>query len=93
MFIINTPFTFKAMWTIMKAFFDEKTSNKISLEGSSYSKKLLELVKFISYFRLTKKIFLLCLEDHAIVVLLKEDVFILILDLGIQKELVIGKNF
>ena len=45
MFIINTPFTFKALWTIVKAFIDEKTSNKISLEGSSYAKKLLELVK------------------------------------------------
>jgi CRAL/TRIO domain len=44
MFIINTPFTFKALWAIVRAFLDEKTANKISLEGSSYQKKLLELV-------------------------------------------------
>jgi len=44
MFIVNTPFTFKAIWSFVKPFLDEKTSKKISLEGSSYQKKLLELV-------------------------------------------------
>jgi len=47
MFIINTPFTFKAIWSFVKPFLDEKTSKKISLEGSSYIKKLLEIVKNI----------------------------------------------
>jgi len=45
MFIVNTPFTFKALWTIVKAFLDEKTAQKIKLEGSSYQKKLYEIVE------------------------------------------------
>jgi len=44
MFIVNTPFTFKALWSIVKAFLDEKTTRKISLEGSNYQAKLLELI-------------------------------------------------
>jgi len=44
MFLINTSFFFSAVWTIVKAFVDEKTRNKISVEKSSYQKKLLELV-------------------------------------------------
>ena len=44
MFIVNTPFTFKAIWSFVKPFLDEKTAKKISLEGSNYIKKLLELV-------------------------------------------------
>ncbi len=44
MFLINTSFFFSAVWTICKAFVDEKTRNKISVEKSSYQKKLLELV-------------------------------------------------
>lgn len=46
MFIVNTPFTFKALWSFVKPFLDEKTSKKISLEGSKYITKLLELVLY-----------------------------------------------
>jgi len=44
MFLINTSFFFSAVWTIVKSFIDEKTRNKVSVEKSSYQKKLLELV-------------------------------------------------
>lgn len=44
MFLINTSFFFSAVWTIVKAFIDEKTRNKISVEKSSYQKKLLEYI-------------------------------------------------
>lgn len=44
MFIINAPFSFKALWSMFKSFVDEKTRKKITIEGSKYKKKLLELV-------------------------------------------------
>jgi len=44
MMLINTTFFFKAIWTLVKGFIDEKTRNKIIVEKSSYLKKLLEFV-------------------------------------------------
>jgi len=44
MFIINAPFSFKALWSMFKSFVDEKTRKKITIEGSSYKRKLLDLV-------------------------------------------------
>jgi len=44
MMLINTTFFFKAIWTIVKVFIDEKTRAKIIVEKSSYQKKLLEFV-------------------------------------------------
>jgi hypothetical protein len=45
MFIVNAPFSFKALWAIVKNFIDDKTVKKITIEGSKYSKKLLEIVR------------------------------------------------
>jgi hypothetical protein len=45
MYLINTGFFFSALWTLVKGFIDEKTRKKIKVEGSSYQKKLLELVE------------------------------------------------
>jgi len=44
MFIINAPFSFKAIWAMFKSFVDEKTRKKINIEGSSYKKKLLNFI-------------------------------------------------
>ena len=44
MWVINSGFFFKAVWAVVKGFADEKTRNKINLEGSSYAKKLLEVI-------------------------------------------------
>jgi len=44
MFIINSPFWFKAIWFIIKSFLDPKTVNKIGILGTDYIK---ELVKYI----------------------------------------------
>ena len=45
MFLVNTSFFFSAVYTIVKGFIDEKTRNKITVEKSSYQKKLLELIE------------------------------------------------
>ena len=44
LFIVNTSFIFKAIWSIIKGFIDEKTKKKISIEGYDYYNKLKELV-------------------------------------------------
>ena len=44
MFIVNTPFMFKAAWTIFKPFIDEKTRDKISIVGSKFQKDLFKYV-------------------------------------------------
>lgn len=44
-YIINSNLVFKACWTVIKPFLDDKTKNKIHLIGSDYKKTLL---KFIS---------------------------------------------
>ena len=44
MFVVNTPMLFSMVWKGVKPMLNEKTVNKISLEGSSYRPKLLELV-------------------------------------------------
>lgn len=40
MYIINAGFFFSAVWTIAKAFLDEKTAKKVSVLGSDYLKEL-----------------------------------------------------
>jgi hypothetical protein len=44
LFIINTGTIFKFIWSIIKAFIDERTKKKISIEGTDYIKKLKEFV-------------------------------------------------
>lgn len=44
MFIINSPIVFKTVWAVIKGWIDEKTRAKIEILGSSYMKKLTELV-------------------------------------------------
>ena len=44
MFIINTGFTFKALWAVVKPFLDKKTKEKISILGSDYKKELNEWI-------------------------------------------------
>ncbi len=44
MFIINTGFTFKALWAIVKPFLDKKTKEKISILGSDFKKELNEWI-------------------------------------------------
>jgi hypothetical protein len=44
MYLINTSFLFGAVWSLVKGFIDEKTRNKIKVEKSNYTKKLLEVV-------------------------------------------------
>jgi hypothetical protein len=40
MFIINAPFVFSSIWSMVKGWIDEKTRKKISILGSGYSKQL-----------------------------------------------------
>jgi 23S rRNA A2030 N6-methylase RlmJ len=44
MFIVNAPWTFTAIWSIVKNFLDERTTKKIQIIGSDYQKKLLEVI-------------------------------------------------
>lgn len=44
MYLVNSGFFFKAVWAVAKGFIDEKTRNKVHIEGSSYAKKLLEVI-------------------------------------------------
>lgn len=44
MFIINAPMLFTGIWTIIKAWIDEKTKAKIKILGSKYQKELFEVV-------------------------------------------------
>lgn len=44
MFIVNTGFTFKAVWSVAKPFLDKKTKEKISLLGSDFKKELNEWI-------------------------------------------------
>lgn len=43
MFIVNTPTLFSIAWKMIRPWLDERTQQKISLEGSKFQKKLLEL--------------------------------------------------
>jgi hypothetical protein len=43
MFIVNTPFLFKGGYAVIKPWLDKKTKEKISVQGSGFAKKLLEL--------------------------------------------------
>lgn len=42
--IVNAPFLFKGVWSVMKPFIDEKTRQKISILGSSFQTELFECV-------------------------------------------------
>lgn len=44
MIIVNSPTTFKAIWSIIKPWLDKRTQKKIEVHGSNYAHKLLELV-------------------------------------------------
>ena len=44
LYVINAGFTFKVIWTAIKAFLDEKTRKKVTTLGSDYKKKLLEII-------------------------------------------------
>jgi hypothetical protein len=44
MILLNTTFFFKAIWTLVKGFIDEKTRAKILVERSSFLPKLLEFI-------------------------------------------------
>lgn len=44
MMLLNTGFFFNAVWAIVKNFIDEKTAKKVNMLGTSYKKKLLELI-------------------------------------------------
>ena len=38
MFIVNAPFFFTGIWTMVKVFLDEKTRKKITILGTDYRK-------------------------------------------------------
>ena len=44
MFVINAPFFFSGVWSVVKSFIDEKTRKKIKIMSSGHEKVLLELV-------------------------------------------------
>jgi hypothetical protein len=44
LFIVNAPFLFAGVWTIIKSFIDEKTRAKIKIIGSGWKPVLLENV-------------------------------------------------
>jgi hypothetical protein len=44
MVLINASWAFSAVWSVVKAFLDEKTTSKILVERSSYLTKLLEFI-------------------------------------------------
>lgn len=44
MYIINAPMLFTGCWAIVKGFLDEKTREKISIIGSGFLTKILEVV-------------------------------------------------
>ena len=43
MYIINAPMLFTGCWAIVKGFLDEKTREKISIVGSGFITKVLEV--------------------------------------------------
>ena len=49
MYIINSNLVFKACWTVIKAFLDDKTKGKIIFVGKDYKKKLLKHVSFLNF--------------------------------------------
>jgi CRAL/TRIO domain len=44
MFVVNAPYLFAGVWTIVKGFIDERTRNKIKIMGSGFEKTLLEFI-------------------------------------------------
>ncbi len=44
MFVVNAPYLFAGVWTIVKGFIDERTRNKIKIIGSGFEKTLLEFI-------------------------------------------------
>ena len=41
-YVVNTPFSFRAVWSIIKTFVDERTSAKVNILSTDFQKKLLE---------------------------------------------------
>lgn len=44
MFVVNAPFLFYGIWSVIKGFLDERTTNKVKIIGSSYQKELLLMI-------------------------------------------------
>ena len=44
MFLVNTTFFFKTIWSVIKPFIDEKTRQKIQVEKDDYLEKILEYI-------------------------------------------------
>ncbi|EAR98487.2 CRAL/TRIO, amine-terminal domain protein (macronuclear) [Tetrahymena thermophila SB210] len=44
MFIVNAPMLFSGVWAVIKPWIDEKTRNKITIIGSGFKEKLLEII-------------------------------------------------
>ena len=44
MFIVNTGWGFRAIWAVVKPFIDKKTTNKISILGTSFQEELFKAV-------------------------------------------------
>ena len=44
-YIINAPWTFTTVWSVIKRWLDEVTVSKIQILGGSYQDKLLEAIR------------------------------------------------
>ncbi len=44
LFVVDAPYLFSGIWAVVKGFLDERTRNKIKIQGSGYQKVLLEMV-------------------------------------------------
>jgi len=44
MMVVNAPWGFSSIWSIVSAWLDEKTREKIQIKGSDYTKSLLKYV-------------------------------------------------
>jgi hypothetical protein len=44
MFVVNAPYLFAGVWSMVKGFLDERTRNKIKIIGSGFEKTLLEFI-------------------------------------------------
>jgi len=43
-YVCNAPFSFRACWSLIKGFMDERTVAKINILGGGYEKILLEAI-------------------------------------------------
>jgi hypothetical protein len=44
MLVVNAPYLFSGVWSMVKGFLDERTRNKIKIVGGGYTKVLLEYI-------------------------------------------------